>query len=168
VYIVAQLAGASAGGLLLRVVFPEAVWRRAALGIPVINHGVGMNNGKAAVLEAVLTFFLVFVVYGTAIDDRGPFAKLAGLPIGFVLIFDILAGGTLTGAAMNPARAFGPMLASGTWDDWWVYLVGPVSGGVIGGSLYWFAYLGGREKMASARKSERPIGGGPQEEEAEA
>ena len=165
VYIVAQLLGAAAGGVLLRFVFPEGEWNRAALGIPVVNHGVGMNNGKAAVLEAVLTFFLVFVVYGTAIDDRGPFSKIAGLPIGLVVTFDILAGGTLTGAAMNPARAFGPMLAAGTWNDWWVYFVGPISGGVIGASLYWFAFLGGREKLVSARRSERPIGGGPDEDQ---
>jgi len=164
VYVVAQLAGAAAGGLLLQVVFPEAEWRRAALGVPVINHGVGMTNGKAAVLEAILTFLLVFVVFGTAVDDRGPFSKIAGLPIGFVLIFDILAGGTLTGAAMNPARAFGPMLASGIWNDWWVYWVGPVSGGVIAGSLYWFAFLGGREKLVSVRRSDQPIGGGPEED----
>jgi MIP family channel proteins len=164
VYILAQLAGATAGGLMLRFVFPAADWKGAALGAPLINHQRGIPNGKAAVIEAILTFFLAFVVFGTAVDDRGPFSKIAGIPIGFVVLFDILAGGPLTGAAMNPARAFGPELAGGTWTDWWVYWVGPVSGAILGASLYWFAFLGGREKLVSVRKSEQPIGGGPEDD----
>jgi MIP family channel proteins len=105
IYIVAQLSGAVVGALLLRVVFPEGPWRQGALGTPLVNHGVGMTSGEAAVLEAILTFLLVFTVYATAVDDRGPFSKIAGLPIGAVLTFDILAGGPLTGAAMNPAAS---------------------------------------------------------------
>jgi aquaporin Z len=93
------------------------------------------------------------------VDDRGPFSKIAGLPIGFVLIFDILVGGPLTGAAMNPARAFGPMAAGGGWADWWVWWIGPIGGGIVAAALYWFAFLDGREKLVSARKSEHPIGG---------
>jgi aquaporin TIP len=162
VYMVAQLAGGIVGAILLRWVFPASAWRQAALGTPLVNHAAGMTSGKAVVLEAILTFFLVFTVYGTALDDRGPFSKVAGLPIGLVLTFDILAGGPLTGAAMNPARALGPELAGGTWTDWWVYWIGPVGGGIIAAGVYWFAFLGGREKMVSARRSEQPIGGGPE------
>ena len=101
----------------------------------------------------------MFVVYGTAIDERGPFSKIAGLPIGLVLTFDILAGGPLTGAAMNPARWFGPALLSGTWTDWWVYLIGPIGGGVIAASIYWFAFLGGREKLVRLPRTQKPIEG---------
>ena len=161
VYVVSQLAGAVVGALLLRWVFPAAAWRRAALGAPLVNHAAGMTNGKAVVLEAILTFFLVFAVYGTAVDERGPFTKIAGLPIGLVLTFDLLAGGPLTGAAVNPARAFGPELVGGTWTDWWVYWIGPVGGGVVAAAVYWFSFLGGREKVVAARQTERPIGGGP-------
>jgi len=86
-------------------------------------------------------------VFGTAVDEHGPFAKLAGFPIGLVLTMDILAAGPLTGAAMNPARSFGPALISGTWTDWWVYWIGPVSGGIIAAGIYWFTFLKDREPV---------------------
>jgi aquaporin Z len=147
VYVVAQLLGASAGALALRATFPDTLWRSANLGTPVPAPGI--SAGNAVVLEAILTFFLVFVVYGTAVDERGPFAKLAGFPIGLVLTMDILAAGPLTGASMNPARTFGPALVSGTWTDTWVYWVGPVSGGIIAGAVYWMLFLREREPVVN-------------------
>jgi MIP family channel proteins len=147
VYIAAQLLGATVGALALRATFPDALWRAANLGTPVPAPGV--SAGSAVVLEAILTFFLVFAVYGTAVDDRGPFAKLAGFPIGLVLTMDILAAGPLTGAAMNPARAFGPALVSGTWTSGWVYWIGPVSGGVIAAAVYWMLFLREREPVVN-------------------
>ena len=161
VYIIVQLAGGAAGAGLLRVALPKSLWDQGGLnlGTPAVAHGLGISNGKGVLIEAILTFFLVFAVYGTAIDDRGAFSKIAGLPIGLVLTFDILMGGVLTGAAMNPARWFGPALASGTWTDWWVYLIGPIGGGVIAASVYWFAFLGGREKLVRVPRTEKPIEG---------
>ena len=156
-YILTQLVAATVAAALLRGLYPEASWKAANLGVPGLGQGV--SAGQGVLIEAVLTFFLVFAVYATAVDDRGPFAKTAGLTIGLVLTFDIFAGGPLTGAAMNPARAFGPMLVDGRWSDWWVYWIGPIGGGVIAAALYWFAFLDGREKLTSARKSEHPIGG---------
>jgi aquaporin Z len=164
VYIGAQVAGAVAGAYLLRAAIPESLWRPAHLGAPLVNHP-GMSNGKAVLLEAILTFFLVFAVYGTAIDTRGPFAKTAGLTIGLVLTFDILVGGALTGASMNPARTLGPEIGSGTYTDWWVWWIGPIAGGVIAAFVYWFAFLEGREKLARAPKTEQPIGGGPESDQ---
>jgi len=158
VYIIAQLAGAATGAALLRATLISTIWKPSNLGTPIVAHQV-MTNGKAVLLEAILTFFLVFAVYGTAIDERGPFTKTAGLTIGLVLTFDILVGGPLTGAAMNPARWFGPALVSGTWTDWWVYLIGPIGGGVIAAAVYWFAFLGGREKMVRLPRTEKPIEG---------
>ena len=158
VYIISQLAGGAAGAALLRVTLIETIWKPSHLGTPVVAHQV-MSNGKAVLLEAILTFFLVFAVYGTAIDERGPFTKTAGLTIGLVLTFDILVGGPLTGAAMNPARWFGPALVSGFWKDWWVYWIGPIGGGVIAAAVYWFAFLGGREKMVRLPRTEKPIEG---------
>jgi glycerol uptake facilitator-like aquaporin len=93
------------------------------------------------VIEAVLTFFLVFVVFATAVDPRGAFAQISGLAIGFTIALDIYMGGVLTGAAMNPARAFGPMLVSDTWNNWWVWYVGPLAGGVIAAAVYELLYL---------------------------
>jgi len=163
IYIVAQLAGGIAAALLLRALLPETVWQGTHLGSPVVTHSV-ISTGQAVIWEAVMTFFLVYAVFGTAVDDRGSFAKIAGLPIGLVLTFDILAGGALTGAAVNPARALGPMLAGGFWTDWWVYWVGPIGGAVVAAAVYWFTFLDGREKLVSARRSEHPIGG-PSESE---
>jgi MIP family channel proteins len=144
-YIAAELLGAVAGALLLRLVTPDAIFDAASGGTPLVNAAQGMGVGKAVVLEAILTFFLVFAVYGTAVDDRGVFPKTAGLTIGLVLTFDILAGGPLTGAAMNPARQLGPALVAGEWSDWWVYWVGPIAGAIIGGVVYWGAFLRSRE-----------------------
>src|SRR5205814_6955844 len=85
--------------------------------------------------------FLVFVVFATAVDPRGSFKQIAGLAIGFTITLDILMGGVLTGAAMNPARAFGPQLLSNTWSHFWVLYIGPFAGGVIAASLYELLYL---------------------------
>ena len=71
-----------------------------------------------------------------AVDGRGAFKIVAGLPIGFVIFFDILMGGPMTGGAMNPARWFGPALVSGNWSNGWLYIVGPVVGGIIAALLY--------------------------------
>ena len=88
------------------------------------------------VLEAVMTFFLVFVVFATAVDVRGAFNKIAGFAIGLTITVDMLLGGPFTGAAMNPARAFGPALAAHHWQNHGVYWVGPLFGGVLAGVIY--------------------------------
>ncbi len=140
-YIVAQLAGGVVGALALKAVVPHQLADKASLGTPLVAHTLGVSSGAAVALEAILTFFLVFTVFATGVDERGPFKALSGFPIGLVLVFDILAGGPLTGAAMNPARAFGPALVSGTWTDQWVYWVGPIVGGVLGAGTYALAFL---------------------------
>jgi MIP family channel proteins len=128
-YWISQLLGATlaayACGALLGM---EAV----AKGTPQLGAGVSLGQGIAT--EAILTFFLVFVVYGTGIDPRGP--KIGGLAIGLTVALDILFGGPLTGAAMNPARTFGPALAAGVWDSHAVYWIGPLAGGGFAGWLY--------------------------------
>ncbi|MFA5889703.1 MAG: MIP family channel protein [Actinomycetota bacterium] len=133
-YIAAQLAGGAAGAALIRAALPEGVWGAAKLGATLVSPVV--SNGQAVLLEAVLTFFLVWVVFATAIDPEGSFGKIAGLTIGFVITMDIMAGGPFTGGAMNPARSFGPALVGGYWSGWWVYWVGPVAGGVIAAVAY--------------------------------
>ncbi|HXF83560.1 MAG TPA: aquaporin [bacterium] len=128
-YVAAQLAGASIGALLLTVGFPEAARQAVGLGTPVLARGIAAGPG--IVIEAVLTFFLVFVVFGVAVDARAQ-RPAAPLAIGFVITMDILAGGALTGGAMNPARVFGPALFSGVWANHLVYWVGPALGGLLG------------------------------------
>ncbi len=134
-YCIAQLAGAviAAGmvGMLLQsgeIAGKEIV----AKGTPVL--GKGATGFQSVGIEAVLTFFLVFVVYGSAVDERAP--KIGGLAIGLTVALDILFGGPFTGAAMNPARTFGPAIVGGQWDHHYVYWVGPLLGGAIAGLVY--------------------------------
>lgn len=135
-YVVAQLAGGAAGAGLLRAAVPAAVWQQdgVKLGATLVNPAI--SNGQAVLIEAVLTFFLVWVVFATAIDPEGAFGKIAGLAIGFVILMDILVGGPFTGGSMNPARTFGPALVGNLWSGHWVYWVGPVAGGIVAAALY--------------------------------
>jgi aquaporin TIP len=137
VYVVTQLAAAVVGALTLRAVFPEGT--NLDQGAPVLAQEVSPGNGL--LLEAILTFFLVWVVFATAADPRGAFTSIAGLAIGLTITFDILVGGPLTGAAMNPARAFGPQLVQDVWSDGWIYYVGPIVGGAVAALVYEFLYL---------------------------
>ncbi len=132
-YVIAQLIGASLAAFFLSAIFPESVRHAVMLGTPALGQGV--TQGTGIMVEAVLTFLLVFTVFGTFVDARGPRAA-GGLFIGLVILMDILMGGPLTGAAMNPARAFGPALFSGAWANHWVYWIGPLLGGAVAGLLY--------------------------------
>jgi len=132
VYVLAQLVGAALGALTLRLVFPSGVVRVGTLGTPVLANAMTMMDG--ILLEAVLTFFLVSAVFGTAVSSDAP--KVGGFGIGLVLLFDILIGGTMTGSAANPARAFGPALVSGTWYAQPVWWIGPILGGIAAAWLW--------------------------------
>ena len=143
VLIGAEVAGAVAGAFLLRFLLPTELFDAGGGGIPALGDGIAI--GKGILIEAVTTFFLVFAVFGTAIDDRGPFSKTAGFTIGLVIAFGIMAFGPYTGAAMNPARWFGPALATTDWADWYVWIVGPIAGGIIAGVLYWGVFLKDKE-----------------------
>ena len=133
-HITAQLVGAAAAGFLLRFIIPEQAWQPVYLGTP--SFGPGISVVQAITVEAVLTFFLMLAVCGTALDPRGSWNAVSGFGIGTVLIFDILVGGPITGAAVNPARAFGPALASGHWDHHLVYWLGPLTGAVLATFCY--------------------------------
>jgi aquaporin Z len=135
VYWASQLLGAIFAALILRFIFARLGGVAAAAPVPHIHED------KAFVLELIMTFFLVFAVWATAVDPRGAFRAIAGLAIGLTLTIDVLMGGPLTGAAMNPARAFGPELAGHTWTGWWIYWLGPIVGAVLAAWLYEFLYL---------------------------
>ena len=132
-YWVAQLAGAVAAAYLLRRL-PFDVWATVQLGTPDLASGVTRTNGM--IFEGILTFFVVFVVFATAVDGRGAFGKIAGFAIGLTVTVGVLFGGPFTGAALNPARAFGPALAANHWTNHGVYWIGPLAGGVAAGWLY--------------------------------
>ena len=133
-YWIAQLAGAAAAAYLVTLIFPPEVWRHVSLGTPALAVDVTPTLGM--LIEAVLTFLLVFVFFGVATDKNSGFINLAPFAIGLTITLDILACGVLTGAAINPARAFGPALAAHAWANHAVYWVGPLAGGVAGGLLY--------------------------------
>ena len=88
-------------------------------------------------MEVFLTFFLVLVIFGSAVFNNFSFA---GLAIGLAITMDILAGGAISGAAMNPARALGPAIIGGEWAAHWVYWVGPLVGAGLAALLYDFLY----------------------------
>src|SRR5207245_2139987 len=89
----------------------------------------------------VSSFCLVFVVFGTGIDPKGSFHAVGGMAIGLTIAIDIMMGGPLTGAAMNPARWFGPAVVSGFFVNWYVYWIGPFLGGAVAGLLYAYVLL---------------------------
>lgn len=132
-YVIAQVLGAAAAAALILVALPDQV-RAVSVGTPALAAGVG--SASALILEAVLTFFLVFVVYGTAVDRRAP--KLGGLFIGLTVTMGILVAGPVTGGALNPARHLGPALFAGGefLAQTWLYWVGPLLGGAVAGVLY--------------------------------
>ena len=133
-YCAAQLAGATAAAFLLKAVIPEDIATNVFLGTPELMRDFPRWSGMA--LEAVTTFFLVLVVFATAVDSRGTFKAIAGFGIGLTITLGILVAGPFTGGALNPARAFGPAVASGHWLNWGIYWVGPLAGGFIAGLLY--------------------------------
>jgi aquaporin TIP len=139
IYWVAQLAGAAIAALLLKALLPGAATDAVQLGVPATGHGV--NAGAAFGLEAIGTFFLVLVVFASAVDPRGTFKAIAGLAIGLTITIDILFMGPYTGAAVNPARAFGPQLIGNHWANGWVWYAGPLLGATVAALLYEFLYL---------------------------
>jgi MIP family channel proteins len=131
-YWISQLIGATAAGFLLLSIYGADGVAIVRDGTP--NLGKDIGQGTGIIVEMMLTFFLVFVVYGSAVDARAP--KIGGLAIGLTVALDILFGGPLTGAAMNPARTFGPAVAANFWANHIVYWIGPMAGGALAGLIY--------------------------------
>ena len=127
-YIAAQLAGATAGALLLL-----EIWTGQPANLGATLPSVG--TGSALLYEIVLTAFLMFVIMAVATDTRAVGAA-AAIAIGGTVGLDALFGGPVTGASMNPARSFGPALAAGEWTSFWIYVVGPVVGAAAGAMAY--------------------------------
>jgi MIP family channel proteins len=149
-YWVVQLAGGVLAALLLRWIFPAANRDAANLGAPSVHT---IDIGAALVVEALITFFVVWVVFAMTTDPRSTYSAVAGLAIGFVFVFGMLLAYPLTGGAFNPARAFGPELVSNSWSDFWIWYVGPLAGGAIAALLYDEVYL----------RAGRPVPVGPPE-----
>ncbi len=146
-YWIAQIGAAFLAGLLLRLTLPA--------GVSNINGGLttlapGVSNVDGLVVEFVLTFFLVWVIFGVAVDPKGTFAAVAGIPIGLTISLDIMMGGPLTGGSMNPSRTLGPDLAAGKFTDFWIYLIACPLGGAAAALLYQYLILDRREEPTAA------------------
>jgi glycerol uptake facilitator protein len=141
-YIIAQIIGSIIAGLCLYGFYPvtgKAVHFGSTL------PGAGVGDGAAVVIELLLTMWLLFVIMGVAVDKRAP-PGWAGFTIGMIVAADIWIGGPLTGASMNFARSLGPAIAAAMAGDLlplskvWIYLVGPIIGGIIGAALYEYIF----------------------------
>ncbi|KAL8245462.1 hypothetical protein R6Q59_011720 [Mikania micrantha] len=134
-YIIAQLLGSVVACLLL-------YFSTGYLTTTGFSLTAGLSVWNAFVFEIVMTFGLVYTVYATAIDPKkGEVGTIAPLAIGLIVGANILAGGPFTGAAMNPAVAFGPSLVSWSWGNHWIYWAGPLIGGGLAGAVYELIFI---------------------------
>ena len=144
VHLVAQLGGAIVAAMALKGSLPAAAIAATRVGGQQVS--LAITTSQAISLEAIATAFLVLVVFGTAVDPKGP--RIGGLAIGLTIAADFLAIGPITGASMNPARSFGHALVSGIFEGHLVYWIGPMIGGLAAGLVYQLAFLRGSEPAA--------------------
>jgi aquaporin Z len=138
-YILAQLIGATLGAAACKVIFPAGAVASAQLGIPLPADWVDVPT--LLLTEFILTFLLMTAIFGTAVDNRALSMKLGGFGIGLTVAFDILAGGKVTGASMNPARSFGPALVQGNFEFHAYYWLAPIAGAVAAALVFNFLLL---------------------------
>jgi MIP family channel proteins len=157
VYILLQLSGAVAGALTTKFILSDQIAAGGAaappgqlggatsaeVGTPSINDVLLGGTAQGAVLEGIGAFILVWAIIAVAVNPRAA-RDWAPLVIGATLGFIVMIGGPLTGGSFNPARWFGPALVSGDWDDAWLYIIGPLVGGVLGAISYWYLFVEGR------------------------
>ncbi len=147
-YIVAQLAGAVLAAAALKQFYPGAVLRAGALGVPSLASSISLPQGIA--IELIMGFLLVSAVFGTCVNSGSH--RVGGFGIGLTLLVCVLVGGPLTGAAVNPARAFGPALIAGQWVAHIVWWVGPIAGGLLAALLWDYVLLDEADRVR-ARKA---------------
>ncbi len=131
-YIVAQCLGAMVAMFVLQLAMPSMALAAVGFGTPALGENIAPFEGLLT--EFILTFFLMFVFYGTLIDQRAP--KMGGLFVGLIVIIGFLMGSSISGAAMNPARHFGPAFISWSFDNLWIYWVGPIAGASLAALIY--------------------------------
>ncbi len=141
-YVISQLGGALLAALTVLYMFGEKAKTMASLGATLPTQGV--NGWRTLFIEAIVTFLLMLVIMAIATDARSPKAA-AGTAIGFTLAVGILIAGPLTGGALNPARALGPMIVAGKLTDYWAYIAGPIVGAMAAAILYSTLLIGGEE-----------------------
>lgn len=151
VYIAAQLIGAILAAYALKALLPSELVEATRIGGQSVASEISM--GQAIGLEAICTFMLMFVIFGTAVDPKAP--RIAGLAIGATIGAGILAIGPFTGASFNPARSFGPAVASGIFEAQAVYWIGPIIGAVAAALIYDILFIR-REREPADHGAVRP------------
>jgi glycerol uptake facilitator-like aquaporin len=154
--VIAQLLGAMAAAYALKGIFPIDLFDGTRGGGQSVSSAIG--TGAAIAVEAIATFFLTFAVFGTAVDPKAP--RVGGFAIGLTLTASILAIGPLTGASLNPARSFGPAVASGMFEGHLIYWIGPILGAVAAALIYDLLFLP-RGPEPADHGAVRPAGGAP-------
>jgi MIP family channel proteins len=140
IYIVAQLAGAVAGALLVKGILLDE-GEAENYGAPAVSNIVDGAAFPGMIVEAIGTFFLLWAIIGVAVHPQAA-KDWAGFAIGGALGMAVMVLAPITGAGLNPARSFGPMLVSGEWDDFFiVYLIGPLIGAVVAAFVYFFVFV---------------------------
>jgi MIP family channel proteins len=150
-YIAAQLAGATLAAAVLKQFYPGAVLRAGALGVPSLASSVSLTQG--IMVETIMGFLLISAVFGTCVNSGSP--RIGGFGIGLMLLACVLVGGPLTGAAVNPARAFGPALIAGQWVAHIVWWVGPILGAVAAALLWEHVLLDQGDRVKNAVNGKR-------------
>jgi aquaporin Z len=161
-YVIVQFGAAALAALFLEWILPSLQQvNDLHLGAPTLNATLSVDTGKGVAVEAALTFFVVWTVFAVFADARNTFKHVAGLAVGLAIAFGALFGTFLTGAAMNPARAFGPELVGNYWTDWWVWYVGPFAGAILAAVFFELFYLrqgqGTEATEARGEEAEEPV-----------
>jgi len=160
-YIVAQMVGAVLGAGAITLAYLDVDRNRVNLGLPTVgtsivaDPAVDLTASNALAMEAILTFFLVLVIFGTAVDKRSIGRWVAPLAIGITIAIGNMAGVAASGAAMNPIRWFGPAVIQQDWANAWVWIVGPVLGGLVAAVLYDFFLMDKSPEPAAAGPAKR-------------
>ena len=159
VYILLQLAGAVAAALVLKFLLIDQLADQQHYGAPSLNHSLLGTTAGGLIAEGIGAFLLVWTVTAVAVNPRAA-RDWAGLAIGGVLGLQVMILGPLTGGSINPARWFGPALLAGNVvkNDWWLYIIGPLGGGVLGAIAYWYLFVEGPAGFRVATPEAGPAG----------
>jgi len=148
-YIISQVIGAALAGYVLRILFPDAMYT-VYLGANTMGDGISVGQG--VLMEFIISFLLVLTIFGTAVDKRA-YGGFSGMTIGLVVLFGVLVSSPISSGAMNPARAFGPAIASGQFTHHYIWWIGPIFGGIAAALLYDNVFAEKRKKVAEAKKT---------------
>ena len=149
-YIIFQLIGAVVAAFSLKAILPE-IGAKVHFGTQTGPSELLNNSVMAGItVEIILTFFLVTVIFLTAVHKKAP-AGIHGISIGGMVFLLHLVGVPLTGASMNPARTFGPAVVSGFWELHWLYWLAPIIGGIIAGVIMNYVFVNKAEPKTKNR-----------------